>query len=66
MTIDDYVERYCNDALVEAMSQLADFLLGLRELRAASSMATGAERRVTRIVPLTPQPEVGVAPESPD
>jgi 8-oxo-dGTP diphosphatase len=31
MSIDDYVERYCNDALVRAMPQRADFLLGLRE-----------------------------------
>jgi 8-oxo-dGTP pyrophosphatase MutT (NUDIX family) len=31
MMIDDYVERYCNDGLVQAMPQRADFLLGLRE-----------------------------------
>jgi hypothetical protein len=31
MNIDDYVERYCNDALVLAMPQRADFFLGMRE-----------------------------------
>jgi 8-oxo-dGTP pyrophosphatase MutT (NUDIX family) len=31
MTIDDYTERYCNDALVLAMPRRADFFLGMRE-----------------------------------
>ena len=31
MTIDDYVERYCNDALVLAIPRRADFFLGMRE-----------------------------------
>lgn len=31
MAIDDYVVGYCNDALIEAVPQRADFLRGLRE-----------------------------------
>jgi 8-oxo-dGTP diphosphatase len=31
MTIDDYLDRNCNDKIVAAMPQRADFLLGLRE-----------------------------------
>ena len=31
MTIDDYTERYCNDALILAMPRRTDFFLGMRE-----------------------------------